>query len=572
MSHFGGSRSIWRGTSAACLAMASWLGWGAVAAAEPVADLMDTWFSHRDQHPERLPDKHVGNEVFYQIVVDRFANGDTANDCLAEGKHCDPSHRDWFRYWGGDLQGVVDHVDYLKGLGVNRLWLTPIFENNLVKVGRGDRQITSYHGYWIRDWFRLNPMFTGSGSQDFSQLDSLINQAGPDLKVVLDTVVNHTSPSDASSESLEWLDNHEPIGPVQDKPRSHVGALFRDGQFVTSLLDDEKSNRQPKWFHHFGNIQDYNNQYQVENFQLDGLADLNQDSPEVAAYMRDAHNFWLDRFPGLAGYRMDTIKHVSFNYWQGFDRDFAAAHPDREIVGEFFGGGPRNSASHRFYRETHMTMFDFDTHYALVDAFLNRRSLRVFPELWATDPNLIDARSLVTFLDNHDLPRMRGMGATFGAMRQAIAMLFLSRGVPCVYYGMEQDLFTPNDPGDPYNRPMMAKFDQNAEFYQLIASLASLRRSHPSLRYGSTHVLAAGDRVLAFERADGSDRVLVAVSTNDGGRDDLNLVNVTLPNGSYQDLLTRRRYDVRDGRLQLALGGGDIIVLSTAANDRVGDN
>jgi hypothetical protein len=85
--------------------------------------------------------------------------------------------------------------------------------------------------------------------------------------------------------------------------------------------------------------------------------------------------------------------------------------------------------------------------HALVDVFLNRHPLSRLTGVWANDPKLVDATSLVTFAENHDLPRLRGMGVSYEAIKQVLAILMTARGVPCVYYGQEQDLFHPQDPG-----------------------------------------------------------------------------------------------------------------------------
>jgi cyclomaltodextrin glucanotransferase len=538
----------------------------------PADGHVDDWYSHTDGHPEALPAKNLGNELFYQVVIDRFANGNTANDCLDGNRFCDPSHRDWYRFWGGDLRGVEQHLPYLKNLGVTRLWLTPVFENELVTVPRvryGENvNVTAYHGYWFRDWFRLNPYFTDHGSQDLVQVGELIDAAAPEIKIHLDTVANHTNPSDATAASLSYLDQKEPLSTAGGIHRTHRGALFRDGAYVTSLDDDlqQHGNGVGELFHHFGSISNWGDKNQVENFQLDGLTDLDQGSGVVRDYLRDAHDFWMNRFPGLGGYRMDTIKHVPQAYWRDFDRDFFAAHPDKAIVGEYFGGGPSDADSGTFYRSTHMTMFDFEFHYALLDVFLFGKGLGALSGVWRKDPALVDARELVTFLDNHDVARARGMGMTYPRLKQALAVLLTARGIPCLYYGIEQDLFHPNDPGDPFNRPMMASFDENHELYRMVQRLAEVRRTNGALRHGATHVVHQSDRILAYERVLGDERVLVAVSTNpipDADRFDLQALS--LPDGRYTDVLSGKTYAVSGGKMPVELRNGDVIVLSSGA-------
>jgi cyclomaltodextrin glucanotransferase len=150
-------------------------------------------------------------------------------------------------------------------------------------------------------------------------------------------------------------------------------------------------------------------------------------------------------------------------------------------------------------------------------------------------------------------------------MRQALALLFVARGVPCVFYGLEQDLFTPEDPGDPYNRPMMESFNERSEMYQWVRRLAQLRKANPALRYGSTHVVHETDNILGFERVDGTQRVFFAMSKNPRvGTDDFTMRGLTLPDGDYTDVLSGKSYQVNDGQVDVSLADGDVILLTTS--------
>lgn len=529
------------------------------------------WIDHQDESAI-LPDKNLGNEVYYQVFLDRFANGNTRNDCQHGGLFCDPARQDWYRYWGGDLRGLIDKIGYLKGLGITRLWITPIFDNSDVTVERQKHgqsvQVTSYHGYWIRDWFRLNSYFTDQGDQDFGIVEDLVRSGMPEIGVVLDTVANHSSPADASRWSLDYNAQIEPLGRSTDgAPRSHRGVLFEDGRYMTSMDEDEAKSlldhSYQRMFHRYGPIEDYDDLYQVEKFQLDGLSDFDQTNPFIYDYMRRAHSFWMHKVPGLAGYRMDTIKHIRQDYWRSFDQDFFSEFPDKEIVGEYYGAGPYNEQSHPFYKETRQSVFDFDFRSVIFDVFKNDASMTRLSDLWKQDERLIDGKQLITFIDNHDVARVRGMGMSYARMRQAIAIWFLSRGVPCVYYGMEQDLFHPGDPGDPYNRPMMTSFDPKHEFYVLIKKLADLRKANEALRYGDTHLLHESQHIIAFERVFGQQSAFILTSKNPiTGSDRFTIENLSFADGSYRDVLTGKLYSIHSGRMDVAIGNGQIIILT----------
>lgn len=524
------------------------------------------FFSHKDGSSSQNLDKNLGNEIIYQVFVDRFANGNKQNDCLYDGRFCANGHAsDWYRYAGGDLRGLIQRMGYLKSLGVSRLWLTPIFENqhSIVMRDRHNQknvEITSYHGYWIKDWFRLNPFFTDNGAQDYQIVDELLNTAHPQIKIYLDSVTNHSNPSDATQWSLDYMHS---VAPVAGKGvEAQRGIINRDGQYFTSYGQDPGG-----YYHHnpiLKNQDEWDDPWKVQNWSLEGLADLNQENQNVQNYLKDAHAYWLNRFPKLAGYRMDTIKHVSPWYWQKFSRDLFSQFPNTTVFGEYWDGGPFQPPSVDFYKDTRMSLLDFNFRDIMRYVFKENGSFSTLTMLWQQDAAIGDARSLITFLDSHDVPRLRGEGMSYQRMRQAIALWLVARGVPCIYYGMEQDLFFPGDPGDPYNRPMMTNFNENSDMFTFMKKLIALRKSNPALRYGDTHVVHETQNIIGFERVDGQHKVFYATSKNDRfGTDDFSMYGLTLPDGRYNDVLSGKAYDVRGGSIDLKLKDGDIVMLST---------
>ncbi len=537
---------------------------------------VDKTFLHRSS-PIIPHEKNFGNEVIYQIFVDRFANGNKNNDCPHEGRFCATKQdrkaaSKWYSYWGGDLRGVIQNLQYLKSLGVTRIWLTPIFENQMVTVQakrHGESvEITSYHGYWVRDWFRLNPNFTDHGATDYGILSELIHQAEPQIKIYLDTVANHTSPADATTASLDYLNSIEPITNGGRFP--HKGAIFRNGQYVMSFDHDRALKREnPEYepfFHHVNEaISNWNDPHEVQTYQLERLVDIDQRSSLATNYLAESHDFWMSRFPGLAGYRIDTIKHVPDWYWGGFSDYLYQRHPRMESFGEYWAAGSQNPQSYEFYDRTRFSMLDFDFRRAVQDIFGSRSaSFSTLVEIWEDDSKMTDATSLITFLDSHDLPRLRGMGMSYAAMKQAIALWFASRGIPCVYYGLEQDLFVTGDPGDPYNRPMMASFDQSSDMFQFTKALIKMRRDNAAARFGTTHVVHETRHIIGFERVYGEDVLFFATSKNPiQGADTFEMKGTSLPDGDYLDVISQRTYRVRAGKVPVSLRKGDIVLLSS---------
>jgi cyclomaltodextrin glucanotransferase len=435
-------------------------------------------------------------------------------------------------------------------------------------------EVSSYHGYWIKDWFRLNPHFTDHGARDFSMIHELLNAAKTrGIRIYLDTVVNHSSPIQPSDWSLRRLESVAPIG--TENGRSYRGVVFEDGRYLTSYSEDRNRARNEQGyrsrFHQYerniGDVNgsyDWNNPFIVETHNLVGLADIDQSSEVMSDYFRRAHDFWMERFPDLAGFRMDTIKHVSNRYWDYFSEHIYSKFPNIEILGEYFGGGTSNALSREFYQNTDMTMLDFDFRDAVVDVFLRDQPFRRISDVWSRDHLVGDASGLVTYLDSHDHPRLRGEGLSYERMRLAIVLWLTSRGIPCIYQGLEQDQYVPNDPGDPYNRPMMSSFDTNHELYRLIGTLVQLRYRNQALRYGQTHVVHETDQLFSFERVDGEQKVYVAMSKNRRvGPDVFRMNGLSFNDGGYRDLISGRVWDVRNGGIDVSLAYGDVIVLST---------
>ncbi|MHC5720039.1 MAG: alpha-amylase family glycosyl hydrolase, partial [Nostoc sp.] len=137
-------------------------------------------------------------ETIYFLVVDRFYDGDPDNSEGANSELYDPTRQEWGKYWGGDLQGVIDKLDYLKNMGVTALWLTPLFEQvEELFVGNA-----ALHGYWTKDFKRLNPRYIAEGEnpslnatqeEKNTTFDRLIAELHKrNMKLVLDIVCNHS--------------------------------------------------------------------------------------------------------------------------------------------------------------------------------------------------------------------------------------------------------------------------------------------------------------------------------------------------------------------------------------------
>ncbi|MBY6036685.1 IPT/TIG domain-containing protein [Fictibacillus nanhaiensis] len=450
---------------------------------------------------------NYGQDVIYQIVTDRFSDGNMSNNPTGSLYSNDCSNLR--KYCGGDWQGIINKINdgYLTNMGVTALWVSQPVEN-VYTVLNDASGTTSYHGYWARDFKKTNPFF--GSMQDFQ---NLINAAhAKNIKVVIDFAPNHTSP--ASEDTPSYMEN---------------GKLYDNGTLVGGYTNDTKG-----LFHHnqgtnFSSIEDgiYRNLYD--------LADFNHQNPTVDSYMKAAIKQWLDM--GIDGLRVDAVKHMPFG-WQKTFMDTIYAHQPVFTFGEWFLG--ENEVDQNYYdfaNKYGMSLLDFRYGQKL------RQVLRNSSDNWYGYDSMIQesetkyeqAIDQVTFLDNHDMDRFHFTGADTRKTDIALAVMLTSRGVPNIYYGTEQYM-TGN--GDPNNRGKMTSFSQTTRAYQIIQKLSVLRKNNQAFGFGKTTQRWINNDVYVYERQFGNDIALVAVNKSSTANYNISGLNTNLPAGTYTDQLT----------------------------------
>jgi cyclomaltodextrin glucanotransferase len=483
-------------------------------------------------------DLEFRGETIYFIVVDRFHDGNPANNAGPSPELFDASRSDWRKYWGGDLQGILDKLDYLQGLGVTTLWLTPLFE----QIERMAWKSAPIHGYWTKDFKRINPRWVNSADEVrlFTKNDTVFDKLLAEMhnrkmKFVLDIVCNHSSPD---------------AGGVK-------GQLFDDGKLVADFKNDVNS-----WYHHYGEVRNWEDEWQVLNCELAGLATFNENNIDYRNYIKGAIRGWLDK--GVDALRVDTVKHMPLWFWQEFTTDMQTHKPEVFMFGEWIYNVPSDDKSVEFANKSGMSLLDFGLCQALREV-LGKNDARGFPEVQAIfdqDHRYRNASELVTFIDNHDMPRFLSLGCDGEAMRLAIDLILTSRGIPCIYYGTEQYLHNDTDGGnDPYNRPMMDKWDLDTPLARDLKRLARLRRVNPAIQVGGQWPMLVTPDVYCYVRRYRDSRCFVAM--NRGGPTTIPEVATGLPDGTHKCILTGTEVEVKGGKLvNLALGPKQVLVLN----------
>lgn len=462
-------------------------------------------------------------KTIYQIMTDRFSNGDHTND---EG--ADPTQPE--RYHGGDWQGVVNKLDYLKDMGVDCIWLSCPYENDRDFFGND-----GYHGYWPHDFRAAEPSF--GSKEKLQELVSKAHEKG--MKVMLDVVVNHTGY------------NH----PAARDPQ------FRD------------------WFHQSGPRNPLS-QYGLEHGSLAGLPDLAQENPKVSHYLIDVHKKWIED-TDVDGFRMDAVRHVPDHFLQDFDSGMKSEKEGFTTIGEVFWNDPYYLAEYQ--NGTQDSLFDFPLMEAVRDVFggnpdltLKQRwdefqqvkqhnfgqaimdltkqggqSMQKLSRVLAKDHVYDNPRMLSTILDNHDTGRfLSHAGGDKAKLKLAAAFLYGCRGTPSIYYGTESGM----EGQMGHNREDM-QFDADPALKDHFQHLIAMRKSSEALQMGTQNELAMTDTSYAFSRVLPGEEVVCCYNNSEVEE------TISIPLGDSQvpegEALKRMdaegKVQVKDGKIEVTL-------------------
>ena len=467
-------------------------------------------------------------QVIYQVVTDRFYDGDTTNDNPAESPGLfDSTHTQWQAYWGGDLVGIQDQLPYIKGMGATAIWISPVANNeNLNCTSSGIS--APYHAYWNRDFMNIEEHF-GDNSNSFSAFDKLVTALhSNNMKLIVDEANNHSNPDNCGE----------------------MGSLYNNGTFMAAANNDPNG-----YFHHNPDISNYNDRYQLQYYTLDDLTDLNQENATIDAYLKSAaaqlQNHRAD------GFRLDAVKHVTW----GWEYSFANAvfnNAPSFLFGEWMQTNtqdPLYPDSYKFANDSGINLLDFPLNTAIRDVFAGNNN---FSEIDSTvnteNANFTYPNDLVTFFDSQDESRLLTLNDDQNRLQEAMAFLLTGRGIPIIFYGDEQYLFNNSNGGnDPYNRVWMSSFNTGTIAYKIVDKLSGLRAANDAVGYGTWKQRWINNDVYIYERQFFNDVVLVAINKNDTTPYKITGLNTALPPGTYSDYLGGLQ---SGNRLTVAAGSG----------------
>lgn len=424
----------------------------------------------------------VKNAVFYQIFPDRFAKGAS----LVEKPLQASKYEEWHAaptlqgYKGGNLWGVIDKLDYLKDLGINAIYFTPIFQS------------ASNHRYHTHDYYQVDPMLGGNIA-----FDALIKAAHEqDIKVVLDGVFNHASRGFFFFNDI-----------LENGPHSPWLDWFTVNNWPVSAYDGDKPANYEGWI---GNR---------------ALPEFNTDNPQVREYIMQIAEYWLHQ--GIDGWRLDVPNEIDTpGFWQEFRDRVKTINPEAYIVGEIWGDA-------RPWLDG--TQFDGVMNYRFTEAAIAfaggekydpeycQHELRPYPPISGAEYAIrIDAllklydweiqQTQLNLLDSHDTPRMlTTIGEDKARFKLASLLLMTFPGAPSIFYGDEVALPGGKDPDSRRAFPEPEQWD--VEILKYHKDLIALRHRFQALCTGIYKTLFADQNIYIFARILDNEEIIIAVNT-----------------------------------------------------------
>jgi glycosidase len=452
----------------------------------------------------------VGPEdLIYLIMPDRFANGDPHNDIIPDMQETSLSRDSMYYRHGGDLQGIINHLDYITELGVTTIWCTPEIENN--------QPVTSYHGYSVTDHYKIDPRL--GTNRLYRQYVSLCHQKG--LKVIKDVVLNHIGSEHWIVKDLpmsDWLNDAEkyPISTYNCEPVMDPYGTVKDRQATLK-----------GWIHH-------------------SMPDLNNDNLFVQNYLTQNTLWWLG-FSGIDGIRFDTYFYNNPQYLAQWASRVKEEFPSVTILAETWVNG---SAKQAFFNGGNTVNRNLDTHIDGITDFQLREAILTMlnetPQEWKNKltPNVAMNPVYATlagdfvyqtpsqnlaFLDNHDLSRIYSvLGLKPRKLKAALTILLTTNRTPQIYYGTEIGLtgfcapdglvrsdFPGGWPDDEVNKfTKDGRNEEENEIYDFVKKLANYRKNSDALKNGRMMQYFPVNDLYVYFRYNDTQTVMIVVNSN----------------------------------------------------------
>lgn len=446
------------------------------------------------------------SDVMYLITPDRFANGNPENDHFDElGDEL--NREDNQARHGGDLQGVIDHLDYIQEMGFTAIWLNPVLINHMPR--------TSYHGYATTDYYKIDPRY--GTLNDYILLSKEAKKRG--IKLIMDQIMNH-----CGSEHW-WMHDMPDTNWINDKKKyqitNHRRTVINDPYAAPS----DKAKFEKGWF-------------------VNEMPDLNGDHPLLRDNLVQNSIWWVE-VADLGGIRHDTHPYPGEKFMSAYTCAIMDEYPNFNIVGEEWSLNPiivskwqRGNEQTKNLNSCLPSLMDFPLQGTLIESLKQEEAwntgLNNLYELIACDYIYPDANNLVIFPDNHDMDRYyTQLNEDFELYKIGLTYLSTTRGIPQIYYGTEILMANPlshdhgeirtDFPGgwqsDQVNGFTGENLSPKAKEAQVfLKTLLNFRKNCPTIHKGQMMHYAPNHGLYVFFRYDENEKIMVIINKGDKSR------------------------------------------------------
>lgn len=454
----------------------------------------------------------TSKDLIYLLMPDRFSNGDTTNDFFTDMRDTGHDRKNPFDRHGGDLQGVINHLDYLKDIGITTIWMTPVNENDMTRTNEGGASRSAYHGYAITDQYNVDKRFGGNAL--YKEMVEQSHKKG--LKVIQDAVYNHVGID-------HWFIRDMPMKDWVNQWPKYTNSSYRD----MPLLDPYASQ--------------YDKELSVNGWFTPFMPDLNQRNPYVSNFLIQ-YAIWATEEFGIDGWRVDTYFYSDSLFLNKINDALIKEFPKLTVFGEAWVQSVVNSAyfSQNNYnipfKHNLQGVTDFPLHFAMLDGLnqpfgwtdgVNKVYMTLAQDLVYKDPN----RNCI-FLDNHDLDRFYSViGEDYDKYKMGINWLMTLRGIPEMYYGTEilmKNFKNPTDaavredfpggwPDDKADKFLSSgRTEKENDAFNYVSKLAHFRQTSSAITGGHLMQYVPVNGVYIYFRYDAKQTIMVISNTGTG--------------------------------------------------------
>ncbi|MDG2281106.1 MAG: glycoside hydrolase family 13 protein [Flavicella sp.] len=450
------------------------------------------------------------SDALYLITPDRFANGNVSNDIVAGLKEEKIDRKDNYARHGGDILGIIEHLDYIENMGFTAVWPSPLLTNNMHKQ--------SYHGYAMTDFYEVDPRF--GDMESYRLLSEKMEDKG--LKLIMDQVLNHCGLEHWWMKDLpfkDWVNYQEYFEEGKELPYSNhkrttnqdIYASEKDAELMTD-----------GWF-------------------TQEMPDLNQKNPFLAKYLIQNSIWWIETM-NLAGIRQDTYPYPDKNFMSDWAGAIMEEYPNFSIVGEEWSYNPllvgywQTGANNKDGYESNLTStMDFPMQRKIIQGFNEEETwktglVKIYEGL-ANDFHYATPKDIMIFADNHDMSRVfTQLNGNVKHTKMALGYILCMPRIPQIYYGTEilmNDFDKPGDhglvrtdfpggwSGDEKNAFTGEGLNsQEKEMQSFLKTLLNYRKDSQALHHGKTIHFAPEDGVYVLFRKSEDEILAIILNKN----------------------------------------------------------